>query len=112
MKLTPEKAQVLRHALNRLNHKEVEFCRGNGSDCVTYKITYSLRRKVELNCQIEVISGAFSRAFNHKTIRDNFLKDIARGKFFNDCKIIGTNNLKLVNIFIKNGKLLISSSRV
>ena len=112
MKLTPETAQVIRHALNRLNRNEVEFCRGNGSDCVTYKITYSLRRKVELNCQIEVLSGQLSKAFNNKIVRDNYLKDIVKGSFFNDCKIIGTHRLKLVNIFIKNGKSLISSSRV
>jgi len=112
MKLTPETAQVIRHALNRLNRNEVEFCRGNGSDCVTYKITYSLRRKVELNSQIEILSGQLSKAFNNKIVRDNYLKDIAKGSFFKDCKIIGTNKLKLVNIFIKNGKSLISSSRV
>ena len=112
MWLTPETAQVIRHALNRLNRNEVEFCRGNGSDCLTYKITYSLRRKVELNCQIEILSGQLSRAFNNKIVRDNYLKDIVKGSFFNDCKIIGTHRLKLVNIFIKNGKLLISSSSI
>lgn len=108
MKLTPEKAQIFRHALNRLNQNSVRhnYREYPISEFIEYKIKYSLRRKVELNCQIEILEGKMPPQFSKKVVRDNYLENIVQNKFSKDCKILGTDSIKLVNIFIKNGKLL------
>lgn len=109
MKLDPKKAILLRNALNKLNHKpNVIDYKGH---TIQYIITYSLRRKVEFNCYIEPISVENNSMrfvyFNNKVIRDNFLKDVVKVKFNYDTRILGIQgDLKLVNVFIKNGKLL------
>jgi hypothetical protein len=109
MKLDPKKAILLRNALNKLNHKpNVIDYKGH---TIQYKITYSLRRKVEFNCYIEPIDVENNSTrfvyFNNKIIRDNFLRDVVKVKFNYDTRILGIQgNLKLVNVFIKNGKLL------
>jgi hypothetical protein len=109
MKIDPKNAVLLRNALNKLNHKpNVIQYKGH---TIQYVINYSLRRKVEFNCYIEPIdvdnNSTRFEFFNNKIIRDNFLKDVVKVKFNYDTRILGIQgNLKLVNIFIKNGKLL------
>lgn len=112
MKLNPEKANILRNALNHLNGKvcSIDY-RGI---IVEYKMKYSLRKKTEFNCYIEFIGvgsivnyGVFRAFQSTKRLRDSYLTDIAKIKFASDSRIIGLDSsIKLQNIFIKNSKMM------